>query len=505
MSTSLRRLAVTVGAAFGLVAAATTAGAQSPSTEGPLGRAFTAAAERFDVPRDLLVTLAYAVTRVDDHGDRPSASGGHGVMHLISNPRTDTLGEASELSGHAESELRTDTSANIDGAAAVLRARADAAGLDATDRDDLGAWYEPVARYSDFADDGVARLEADAVFELLDDGLRLRIGDERLVVRPHDLDVRLGAFAGVATLDERLDLQSDDYGPAHWVPASSSNYRASSRPGSYAIDRVVIHTAQGSYAGTISWFQNPSASVSSHYVIRSSDGDVTQMVRHKDVAWHAGNWNNRSIGIEHEGFVDNASWYTESMYRSSAAVTRHAADQYGIPLDRTHVVGHSEVPGATHTDPGPNWDWNRYMSYVRGDDPGGWNVVVDNTTSGAFTASGNWAAASAPGQYGSDHRHAQPLLASDPAWFGAELPEAGRHRVEVWYPADPANNARTPYIVSTTSGNQTVYVDQRTNGGRWVELGTFDLDQGRYNVVGVSRWTSSAGSIEADAVRISAT
>lgn len=112
---------------------------------------------------------------------------------------------------------------------------------------------------------------------------------------------------------------------------------------------------------------------------------------------------------------------------------------------------------------------------------------------------------SAPGQYGSDHRHAQPLLASDPAWFGAELLGAGRYRVEVWYPAEPANNARTPYIVSTTSGNQTVNVDQRTNGGRWVDLGTFDLDQGRYNVVGVSRWTSSAGSIEADAVRISAT
>jgi hypothetical protein len=35
-----------------------------------------------------------------------------------------------------------------------------------------------------------------------------------------------------------------------------------------------------------------------------------------------------------------------------------------VTLDRDHIVGHVEVPGATHTDPGTGWDWDRYMGYV---------------------------------------------------------------------------------------------------------------------------------------------
>ena len=111
---------------------------------------------------------------------------------------------------------------------------------------------------------------------------------------------------------------------------------------------------QGSYAGAISWFQNPSSNVSAHYVIRSSDGAITQMVREKDIAWHAGNWtyNTQSIGIEHEGWVSSCTWFTDAMYRASAALARNIALKYGIPMNRNHIIGHNEVPGATHTDPG---------------------------------------------------------------------------------------------------------------------------------------------------------
>jgi len=159
-----------------------------------------------------------------------------------------------------------------------------------------------------------------------------------------------------------------DYPGAKWVAASSECYTLSNRPSSYSINYVVIHVAQGTYAGTISWFQNPDAKVSAHYVIRSSDGEITQMVRHKDIAWHAGNWdyNTRSIGIEHEGWVDQPSYFTDQMYRSSANLTRYICDLYGIPKDRNHIIGHNEVPGATHTDPGSYWDWNYYMQLVTG-------------------------------------------------------------------------------------------------------------------------------------------
>lgn len=156
---------------------------------------------------------------------------------------------------------------------------------------------------------------------------------------------------------------STDYPPALWVAANSGNYTVGR---SAAISAVVIHVTQGSYAGSISWFQNPSSNVSAHYVIRSSDGQVTQTVRDKDTAYHARSGNAYSVGIEHEGYVDNPAWFTDAMYRSSATLTRHLADKYGIPKDRAHIVGHSEVPNNDHTDPGANWNWTYYMQLVGG-------------------------------------------------------------------------------------------------------------------------------------------
>ncbi len=54
------------------------------------------------------------------------------------------------------------------------------------------------------------------------------------------------------------------------------------------------------------------------------------MVQHKNIGWHAGNWeyNKRSIGIEHEGYVSDPAWYTDSMYRASAALTRWICDPW---------------------------------------------------------------------------------------------------------------------------------------------------------------------------------
>lgn len=77
-------------------------------------------------------------------------------------------------------------------------------------------------------------------------------------------------------------------------------------PTAYPLDYVVIHVTQESYSKTVSIFQNPQKMVSAHYLVRSADGHVAQCVRERDVAWHAGNWdyNTRSIGIEHEGWVD---------------------------------------------------------------------------------------------------------------------------------------------------------------------------------------------------------
>ncbi|MFG2602152.1 N-acetylmuramoyl-L-alanine amidase [Streptomyces sp. NPDC048514] len=157
-----------------------------------------------------------------------------------------------------------------------------------------------------------------------------------------------------------------DYPAAEWQSASTSNYTASDRPYSYTVDRVIIHVTQETYGDTLAIFRNPAKRVSAHYLIRSADGHVAQCVHEADVAWHAGNWdfNTHSIGIEHEGWVDQPTYFTDALYEQSAKLTAAVCAKYGIPKDREHILGHSQVPGTDHTDPGPNWDWVRYIRLV---------------------------------------------------------------------------------------------------------------------------------------------
>ncbi len=179
---------------------------------------------------------------------------------------------------------------------------------------------------------------------------------------------RVPLFVSAAILAQTALLMAQaDYSGAKWVPADPGNFTAANRPATYPINYIVIHVTQGSYAGAISWFQNPASNVSAHYIFRSADGDLTQMVREKDVAYHAGNWNYNtwSVGIEHEGFVNNPAWFTPVMYEGSARLSRYLSLKYGFPRTRERIIGHVEVPGATHTDPGPNWNWNLYMALVR--------------------------------------------------------------------------------------------------------------------------------------------
>ncbi|MFZ3568021.1 N-acetylmuramoyl-L-alanine amidase [Streptomyces sp. BH097] len=157
-----------------------------------------------------------------------------------------------------------------------------------------------------------------------------------------------------------------DFKGAEWVAAAAANWRRADRPADYSVDRVVIHVTQGSYQGTLKVFKDPWHGAAAHYVVRQ-DGHIAQMIRELDVAFHAGNreYNERSVGIEHEGFVDRPEDFTDAMYEASARLTAQICRRYDMPVDRKHIIGHVEVPGTDHTDPGPNWDWDRYIRLVK--------------------------------------------------------------------------------------------------------------------------------------------
>lgn len=142
------------------------------------------------------------------------------------------------------------------------------------------------------------------------------------------------------------------------------------------IDRIVIHVGEGTFWGTVRVLSNPRRPASAHYVV-SREGEVVQLVSPRDVAWHAGNknMNERSIGIEHEGFTYEQGSITDRELDASARLVGYLARRWGIPVDRTHVIGHDRVPDPArrgllggidhHTDPGPYWPWKRYMALVR--------------------------------------------------------------------------------------------------------------------------------------------
>ena len=187
-----------------------------------------------------------------------------------------------------------------------------------------------------------------------------------------DVDVARALTPAPATA-----ISAVGYPLAVWVPAAATNYTVADRPTDYPVDMIIIHDIEGSTASAITAFQDPARHGSSHYVI-SYRGKVWQMVLESDVAWHAGNWdyNTRSIGIEHEGYANTPGLYTVAEYRTSAHVAASICSRWGVPLNRTHVIGHSQVPDPNHpglygglehhTDPGPYWNWSYYLTQARG-------------------------------------------------------------------------------------------------------------------------------------------
>jgi N-acetyl-anhydromuramyl-L-alanine amidase AmpD len=178
----------------------------------------------------------------------------------------------------------------------------------------------------------------------------------------------------IEVIRPRAEASNTDYSDAtRFVRAAS--FRAGS--GSGNINRVVIHITDGgsSIEGPISWFQNPASGVSAHYIV-GQNGEVVQMVRDSDIAWHANSANGDSIGIEHcaraaraQGANDAGLLPTPLQYAASGALVRWLCETYSIPMDRDHILGHSEAdPRTTHRGcPAAVWDWDYYMQMLIAD------------------------------------------------------------------------------------------------------------------------------------------
>ncbi|MBV9279446.1 MAG: N-acetylmuramoyl-L-alanine amidase [Chloroflexi bacterium] len=368
---------------------------------------FARAAREFGVPLPVLLAVSYDETRWEDHGGAPSTSGGYGPMYLThvdtvlnaggkgatlvrqvrGDPTLHTLDAAARLLRLCPAVLERDPSQNIRGGAALLASYAPST-LGRRPAD-VAEWFGAVARYSGSRTAALALGFADQVYATIRQGAALTTPGEqrvRLAAEPVSPDRRTALSLhlqtsppGKAECPRQLACQ---FVPAAYAdnnpsdPTDFGNYDVANRTADgLDIRYIVIHDTESTYASTLQTFQNPTRYASANYVIRSADGQITQMVPTRDIAWHAGNYyvNMHAIGIEHEGMaIEGATWYGEQLYQASARLVSYLARRYHIPLDRAHILGHDEVPGLTpetqsaqHWDPGPYWDWGHYMDLLK--------------------------------------------------------------------------------------------------------------------------------------------
>jgi N-acetyl-anhydromuramoyl-L-alanine amidase len=205
----------------------------------------------------------------------------------------------------------------------------------------------------------------------------------RNTANPTRADAPGAATAGAATRGAASRGAAFDdggwYRAARRVPSPNHD----ERPPGVAIDLLVIHHISlppGRFAGDAieRFFTNrldcaghpyfarlDGLRVSAHFLVRRR-GELLQFVGSDARAWHAGasefrgraRCNDFSIGIELEG--DGEHPFTAAQYRVLARLTRALGARH--PL--RHVAGHSDIAPGRKTDPGPTFDWGRYLAAV---------------------------------------------------------------------------------------------------------------------------------------------
>ena len=106
--------------------------------------------------------------------------------------------------------------------------------------------------------------------------------------------------------------------------------------------------------------------VSAHLLIERT-GRVVQFVPFHKRAWHAGQssfdgreqCNDFSIGIELEGTDDQP--FTDQQYQQLANITQQLMSAYPL-ITSERITGHSDIAPGRKTDPGPCFDWDRYLN-----------------------------------------------------------------------------------------------------------------------------------------------
>jgi len=398
----MRRLTFILALACGCSANAPVA----PS--GPLEQSITDAAARDHVPADLMKAIAAVegglllaqtrYVRLDE--DVPVA----GVLELR-HGAFNSLARAAQIMSTTEEVLRADTDLGTEAGARVLAELGTKTGARV---DDLSSWREAVDTLGGISDGNAKNEHLLKVYSILKAGGTFpgRSG-EHVVVAAHP-DLPLPAVAKYEAASG-----TPEFPGAIWFQTSCANKCDTTRTaGNGVVDMIAIHDTEGGWDASVATLQNDGGK-SVHYIVDADGSRVGQFVPESYTAWHVGNYyyNQRMVGIEHVGFASNTSGYVDGLYKKSVELVQSIRSRWNVPLDRSHIIGHYQVPDGNtiaessgpcedtldhcetsanyggadnHRDPGYYWQWCQYMEMLGGkcncnDAYSLWNCTSDKT------------------------------------------------------------------------------------------------------------------------------
>jgi N-acetyl-anhydromuramyl-L-alanine amidase AmpD len=415
-------------------------------------RHFAAAYQQFpEIPVGVLESIAYTKTRwnnnqpgadFDDHhgfaqiyGVMGLYRGQPGYQHQVAN--------AAKLLGVSEAQVIADQRLNILGAAALIAQDLRAKNLSNATPEAMSSVIANamgVALSLEKANSTVANHVRDSFAYSVLHALNLGADDNGVLIKAKSIQFEK-AFATKTLIEQRapfitLDVSKDqvitsdylidpvsetlvvnpasneakslakstDYGPALYQQSPFEGARTTGNP-----THISMHQMEGFYAGSINEFLTSTREVSAHYLIRNSDGQVTQMVRESRRANHTFMHNNYTLGIEQEGFKGQSNWYSDANYTQAIAIVKNmcarwaiscsnvyrgaAGDAENIQATSLRIKGHQHFPdqGGNRSDPGRFFNWTRFANGISGTPA----TVLDSfeTSEGRFdsepTASGS--------------------------------------------------------------------------------------------------------------------
>lgn len=151
-----------------------------------------------------------------------------------------------------------------------------------------------------------------------------------------------------------------------WDHSSNSSPR---RPGD-KVQYFVIHHAAAttSVVGLRDRFMNANdRKVSPNWLI-GADGSVSEIVPPDNFrAWTSGAFDYNAVTVETQNTSGDPNWgISEASHIAIAKLVAWASKRYGFPIDRTHVIGHRETPGAATVCPGPSMNLDRIVELAKG-------------------------------------------------------------------------------------------------------------------------------------------